>query len=233
MSRLALNQATVKYADLETAVRVTVNAGISAIGTWREPVQAYGVTESARLIRDAGLRVSSHCRAGFFTAPSDTLQQARDDNRRAIDEAAELGAATLVLVAGGLPEGSRDLIGARSQVADELELLVPFAVDVGVQLALEPLHPMYAADRAVISTLRQALDMASQFNASAVVSSLTPSTCGGIRTSKRNCVELALRGGSRRTRSAIGSPRSPPTRCCLAVYPVMGISTSPHSLALS
>lgn len=168
MSRLALNQATVKYADLETAVRVTVNAGIPAIGTWREPVQAYGVTKAAQLIRDAGLRVSSHCRAGFFTAPPETLQQTRDDNRRAIDEAAELGAATLVLVAGGLPAGSRDLIGARSQVADELELLVPYALDAGVQLALEPLHPMYAADRAVISTLRQALDMASHFNASAV-----------------------------------------------------------------
>lgn len=166
MSRFSLNQATIKYADLPDAVRVTVEAGIESFGAWREPVQEYGVARAARLIRDSGVRVSSLCRAGFFTAPEGPARRAAlDDNRRALDEAAELGAPALVLVAGGLPDGSRDLSGARARVADALAELAPDARATGVQLAVEPLHPMYAADRAVVSTLGQALDLAAPFDA--------------------------------------------------------------------
>ncbi|MCE0459453.1 sugar phosphate isomerase/epimerase family protein [Curtobacterium flaccumfaciens] len=168
MSRLSLNQATIKYADLETAVRVTVDAGIPSIGTWREPVQDYGLSNAARLIREAGLRVSSHCRAGFFTAAPEDLARVRDDNERAIDEAATLGASTLVLVVGGLLPGSRDLVGARHRVEDELARLTPTAAAAGIRLGIEPLHPMYAAERAVVSTLEQALNMAAPFSSDVV-----------------------------------------------------------------
>ncbi|QNE48627.1 sugar phosphate isomerase/epimerase (plasmid) [Glaciihabitans sp. INWT7] len=164
LARFSLNQATIKCADLPTAVRATVDAGIPAIGLWREPVAEFGLTASAAAVRDAGLRVSSLCRGGFFTVPEGRARRAAsDDNRRALDEAAVLGAPTLVLVAGGLPEGSRDLVGARSRVVEALGELAPHARQVGVTLAIEALHPMYVSDRAVVSTLGQALDLAAPF----------------------------------------------------------------------
>ncbi|ROP73996.1 sugar phosphate isomerase/epimerase [Curtobacterium sp. PhB115] len=174
--RLSVNQATIKYASLREALDTVDAAGVGAIGTWREPVAEVGLSEAVRMVADSGLRVSSHCRGGFFTLPPGTARRrALDDNRRAIDETAALAAAgapgsapVLVLVAGGLPEGSRDLVGARDRVADALADLVPHALDAGVQLAVEPLHPMYAADRAVVSTLAQALDLAAPFPAEAV-----------------------------------------------------------------
>lgn len=103
LARLSLNQATVKRWSLTQAVDGCLRAGLPAIGLWREHVQETGLERSARLVRDAGLRVSSYCRGGFLSDPSRT--DALEDNRRAIDEAAELGAPVLVMVAGGLPEG--------------------------------------------------------------------------------------------------------------------------------
>lgn len=170
MTRFSLNQATIKHATLDEAVRATVDAGIESIGLWREPVAEFGLAESAALVRRAGLRVSSLCRGGFFTTPQGPARTAAlDDNRRAIEEAAALGAPALVLVAGGLPEGSRDLIGARERVRDAIGDLAPDARDAGITLAVEPLHPMYVADRAVVSTLGQALEIAEQFDGVGVV----------------------------------------------------------------
>ncbi|UGQ11173.1 sugar phosphate isomerase/epimerase [Yinghuangia sp. ASG 101] len=165
MHRLSLNQKTVDRWSLAEAVDGCVRAGITAIGIWREPLHDTGVTRGAKLIRDAGLRVSSLCRGGFFTAPDGPARvQALDDNRRAIDEAAALDAACLVLVVGGLPHGSRDLPGARLRVAEALNELAPYAQKSGVRLALEPMNPVYCADRGVLSTLGQALDLAEQFD---------------------------------------------------------------------
>lgn len=174
--RLSINQATIKYADLATALRVTVEAGVEAIGLWREPVQAVGLAQAATMLADSGMRFSTHCRGGFFTMPEGDARRASiDDNRVAIDETATLAAAgargsraVLVLVAGGLPEGSRDLIGARERVRDAVGELAPYAQAAGVTLAIEPLHPMYASDRAVVSTLGQALDIAADFDPSVV-----------------------------------------------------------------
>ncbi|GAA4096193.1 sugar phosphate isomerase/epimerase [Actinomadura miaoliensis] len=166
MSRLSLNQWTTRRWSVPDAVDGCRRHGIEAIGLWREPVAEHGLAATAKLVRDAGLRVSSLCRGGFLTGGSGL-----EDNRRAIDEAAELDAACLVLVVGGLPgvvpgeplgDGvSRDLKAARARVAEALEELAPYAAERGVRLALEPLHPMYCADRAVLSTLKQALDLAS------------------------------------------------------------------------
>ncbi len=166
--RLSLNQATIRRAPLADAVKVTVAAGVGSIGLWREPVMDVGLPAAAALVRAAGLRVSSLCRGGFMTASEPAARRAAlDDNRRAIAEAAALGTAELVLVVGGLPAGSRDLPGARQRVRDAIGELVPDALAAGVRLAIEPLHPMYAADRAVVSTLAQALDIAEQFPAAA------------------------------------------------------------------
>ncbi|GFE16801.1 xylose isomerase [Streptomyces glebosus] len=169
LDRLSLNQETVRQWSLPELADGCARAGVRGVGLWRAPVQQYGVAAAARLIRDAGLRVSSLCRGGFFTAlgPGERAA-ALDDNRAALDEAAALGTDTLVLVSGGLPPGSRDLAGARERIADALGELAPYAAERGVRLALEPLHPMYAADRCVVSTLAQALDLAEQFPADRV-----------------------------------------------------------------
>ncbi|SCY52016.1 Sugar phosphate isomerase/epimerase [Microbacterium sp. LKL04] len=174
--RLSINQGTIKHADLATALRVTVEAGVQSIGLWREPVQEVGLATAASMLTDSGLRFSTHCRSGFFTMPEGPARRSSiDDNLVAIEEAATLAAAgapgseaVLVLVAGGLPEGSRDLVGARERVRDALGELAPHAAEAGVTLAIEPLHPMYATDRCVVSTLGQALDLASGFDPSVV-----------------------------------------------------------------
>ncbi|MFC3300036.1 sugar phosphate isomerase/epimerase [Arthrobacter agilis] len=174
--RLSINQATIKYAPLAEALAVTADAGIGSIGLWRDSVQAVSLPEAARLLTRSGLRFSSLCRGGFFTVPEGPARRsAMEDNRRAIEETARLAdagapgsAAVLVMVAGGLPQGSRDIAGARSMVEDALAELAPVAAAAGVRLALEPLHPMYAADRAVISTLGQALDLAAPFDPAVV-----------------------------------------------------------------
>ncbi|MEU1471634.1 sugar phosphate isomerase/epimerase family protein [Streptomyces sp. NPDC005761] len=167
--RLSINQETIKQWSLPELAEGCVKAGIDKVGLWRAPVQEYGVEATARLLSDSGLSVTSLCRGGFFTA-LDPAERARalDDNRAALDEAAGLSTDTLVLVSGGLPEGSKDLYGARERIADALAELAPYAAERGVRLAIEPLHPMFASDRCVVSTLSQALDIAERFPADQV-----------------------------------------------------------------
>ncbi|MCG7583294.1 sugar phosphate isomerase/epimerase [Mycolicibacterium sp. OfavD-34-C] len=163
--RLSLNTMTTKGWTLREAVEATAAAGLPAIGVWRDRVAEAGVDEAAKIVRDNGLRVSTLCRGGFLTGRDDP-GAILDDNRRAIDEAAALGTHELVMVVGGLV--GRDLVGARARVAERLADLVPYAVERDVRLALEPLHPVFCAERAVISTLGQALDLATPFPAHAV-----------------------------------------------------------------
>jgi sugar phosphate isomerase/epimerase len=163
-SRLSLNSATTKRWTLREAVEGCVRAGIPAIGPWRDRVHEAGLSEAAEMIRSAGLEVSSLCRGGFLTAADAEGQaEALADNRRAVLEAEVLGTRDLYLVVGGLPKGEKDVVAARRRIADRLEELVPFAREHGTRLLLEPLHPMYAADRALVSTLGQALDLAAPF----------------------------------------------------------------------
>lgn len=167
--RLSINQETVKQWSLPELAEGCAKAGIDKVGLWRAPVQEYGVERTARLLSDHGLSVTSLCRGGFLTA-IDPAERARalDDNRAAIEEAAGVATDTLVLVSGGLPEGSKDLYGARERIADALAELAPYAAERGVRLAIEPLHPMFASDRCVVSTLSQALDLAERFPAEQV-----------------------------------------------------------------
>jgi sugar phosphate isomerase/epimerase len=163
IGRLSVNQRTVRAWGVRELADGCARHGIGAVGLWREPVAELGLARSVKVVRDAGLRVSSLCRGGFFGRPGWL-----DDNRAAIDEAAELGAACLVLVVGGLPDNSKKLGAARQHMAAAIAELVPHAADRGVRLALEPMHPMYCADRGVLSTLRQALDVAAAHPAEAV-----------------------------------------------------------------
>ncbi len=166
LERFSINQMTVKQLSMPELVDACLELGVPGVGLWREPVQTYGLEATAKLVRDAGLAVTTLCRGGFFTAidPQERAT-ALADNRRAVEEAATLGTEVLVLVSGGLPAGSKDLRGARERIADALAELGPYAEEHGVKLAIEPLHPMYASDRCVVSTLAQALDLAERFPA--------------------------------------------------------------------
>jgi len=175
MNRLSLNTATCKHLTLAQCVEVASKSGLEAIGVWRDRVQEVGVDQAAAMIREAGLRVSSLCRGGFITGrDSNQIVQAMADNRLAIDEAAILGTHELVMVVGGLPASfpmmglahtdtdtiDKDLVSARLRVEERIAELVPYARERGVRLALEPMHPLFTADRGVLTTLAQSLDIA-------------------------------------------------------------------------
>jgi sugar phosphate isomerase/epimerase len=169
---LSLNTATVrKQAPLDRIIEAAVARGIGLIDPWRDQVQAIGLDKVARQIRDAGVRLSGYCRGGFYTGVNaKELATALDDNRRAIDEAKVLGSPCLVLVVGSLPGAlsgkpqSIDFALARSQVRDGIAASLDHARSVGMPLAIEPLHPMQAADRACVNTLEQALDLCDELD---------------------------------------------------------------------
>ncbi|MGZ5207258.1 MAG: sugar phosphate isomerase/epimerase family protein [Caldimonas sp.] len=164
---LSINTATLRGAGrLDTIIEACARHGIRAISPWRDQVAAIGLERAAVLIRGLGIELSGYCRGGMFPAIDAAGQQAAlDDNRRAIDEAKALGAPCLVLVVGGLPGAlagapqSKDLTAARQDVRDGIAATLEYAREAGMPLAIEPLHPMYAADRACVNTMAQALDL--------------------------------------------------------------------------
>lgn len=191
-ARLSINTATLKRASLAEALDLSVAAGLQHIGLWRDKVAEVGLETAVEMVKASGLQVSSLCRGGFLTAADPAGQAAAlADNQAAILEAKALGTTDIIMVVGGLPTfsvapgavdrtaadtggeptdvvGGKDIVAARQRVAARLAELVPFALEHGVRLVLEPLHPMYAADRAVLSTLGQALDLAAPHPVAAV-----------------------------------------------------------------
>lgn len=161
--RLALNQMSIDQWSLEESVAGCASAGIQWIGVWRHHLYDMPAAKAGRIISDAGLKVSSLCRGGFFPAPDLASVRRREaDNLRAIDEAAALQTEVLVLVCG--PPCGRDLQESRQMVRDGIEALVPHARECGVRLAIEPLHPMLIAERSVIVSLDEACTLAEQFD---------------------------------------------------------------------
>ena len=164
---LSLNTATVrKQGDLLQIVDACARHGIRAIDPWRDQVAAVGLERAARAVHDAELELSGYCRGGMFTSDATRRAEVRDDNRRAVDEAKALGAPCIVLVVGGLPQYSRagsapskDIAAARAQVEDAIAEMMDYATTAKMPLAIEPLHPAYAADRACVNTTKQALDI--------------------------------------------------------------------------
>jgi sugar phosphate isomerase/epimerase len=164
---LSLNTATLrKQGDLVEIVEACARHGIRAIDPWRDQVAAVGLDRAARAVREAGLELSGYCRGGMFVGDAARRIEVRDDNRRAVDEAKALGAPCIVLVVGGLPQYSRpgsraskDIAAARTQVHDAIAEMMEYAKQANMPLAIEPLHPAYAADRACVNTTKQALDI--------------------------------------------------------------------------
>jgi sugar phosphate isomerase/epimerase len=164
---LSLNTATVrKQGDLVEIIEACARHGIRAIDPWRDQVADVGLERAARAVRDAGLELSGYCRGGMFPSDAAHRNEVRDDNRRAVDEAKALGAPCIVLVVGGLPQYSRpgsvaskDIAAARGQVHEAIAEMLDYARQAKMPLAIEPLHPAYAADRACVNTTKQALDI--------------------------------------------------------------------------
>jgi sugar phosphate isomerase/epimerase len=171
---LSLNTATVrKQGDLVAIVEACARYRIRAIDPWRDQVAAVGLDRAVRAVRDAGLELSGYCRGGMFTSDAAHRTEVRDDNRRCVDEAKALGAPCVVLVVGGLPQYSRsgsiaskDIAAARTQVEDAIDEMLDYAREAKMPLAIEPLHPTYAADRACVNTTRQALDICDRLDPS-------------------------------------------------------------------
>jgi sugar phosphate isomerase/epimerase len=180
---LSINTATVRKSKgqdlpLTEILDACARRGIRAISPWRDQVAAVGLAQVSRQVKANGFELSGYCRGGMFTATDDAgLKAADDDNRRALEEARELNAACLVLVVGALPgalggrAAHKDIALSRQQVHDGIGRLLEHARAAGMPLAIEPLHPMYAADRACINTMEQALD---------VCDALDPSRSGAL-----------------------------------------------------
>ena len=161
-TRLSFNQATAERASLPDVIEACARHGVPGISIWRHKLAETGVERAARQLRDAGLWVSSVCRGGMFPASTAAERAARiDDNRRAIDDAATLGAEVLVLVCGAAPD--RDIGAARAMVADGIAAIAPYALERGVRLGIEPLHPAFAAERSCITTMREARLVSERF----------------------------------------------------------------------
>ena len=167
--RLSINRWTCRSTPLQEFLEATAAHGIEAVGLWRQDVEEIGLDALRHRVDDAGLRVSSLCRGGFLTAADEAARATSlADNRQAIDEAAALGAPTLVMVVGGITREDKDIVAARARVTENIAALAPYAESAGVTLSLEPMHPMFTADRAVLSTLDQALDVAEASGSDAV-----------------------------------------------------------------
>src|SRR5437763_3690581 len=157
----AINTATLGFqTPIEETIDAIARQGFGGIAPWRREIEARDANAVARRIRDAGLAVTGYCRSTFIPAATKSeFDKNIESNRRALDDAATLDAKCFVMVVGGLPEGSKDIAEARAQVAEGTALLLEHARQAGVQLALEPLHPVYAADRSCLTLLAEALDL--------------------------------------------------------------------------
>lgn len=163
LSRLCIHTITTKPWAVEEAARHFSSAGVKGITVWRDALEGRNVRQTGQLIRDEGLEIVSLCRGGFFPHTDKRKRAAAiDDNRKAIEEAAQLGTSMVVLVCGAEPRQS--LIDSRQQIREGIQALLPDAEKANVRLAIEPLHPMYADTRSAINTLQQANEMAEEIN---------------------------------------------------------------------
>lgn len=167
LSRLCVHTITTKPWPIEKAAKEFSAAGIAGITVWRDALSGRDIAATGRMLRDLNLEVVSLCRGGFFPSlDKKSRQSAIDDNLKAIDEAAALGAPMVVLVCGAVP--GQSLIKSREQIQEGIVACIGHAAAAGVKLTIEPLHPMYADDRSAVNTLKQANDMAEAINSPSV-----------------------------------------------------------------
>jgi sugar phosphate isomerase/epimerase len=174
MKRFAINTATLGFqCAIEESIDAIAGAGFAGIAPWRREIEGHDVKAIGKRIRDAGLKVTGYCRSTHLPASTRAgLEENVEANRRALDDAAALGAQSFVMVVGGMPKGSKDIAGARAQAAEGTAALLEHAKRLGVGIALEPLHPVYAADRSCLALLSEALDLCQQIEGQAAIPSL-------------------------------------------------------------
>ena len=163
---LSINGVTLRDQwNLRSLIEGLARRDIHGISVWRDKMAELGIKETARMLRDHGMTVTGFCRGGMFPATDRKGRQAAiDDNLRAIEEAAAIEARCIVMIGGGLPKGSKDLRGAHAMIRDGLGEVLDHARSAGVPLAIEPLHPMFAAERACVNTMRHALDLCDEID---------------------------------------------------------------------
>jgi sugar phosphate isomerase/epimerase len=174
MQRFAINTATLGFqCPIEKSIDAIAAAGFGGIAPWRREIEGQNVSGIAKRIRDAGLKVTGYCRSTYLSSLTrEGLLANIKSNKRAMDDAAVLGANSFVMVVGGLPEGSRDIAGARAHVVEGTAQLLEYGKSLGVRIALEPLHPVYTAERSCLTLLSEALDMCQQIEGAVVAPSL-------------------------------------------------------------
>ena len=215
LSRFALNQITTPKWSMGEAIEGLVRHGVPGIGVWRQFIDDYGTAATAKHLKDAGLWVASYCTGAWFNRSGEAgLRAAIDENKAVFDQAAEVGAPCVVMVVGGLVEGSTDLVGQRARVRDGLAALQDHARGLGVTVALEPLHPMYAAERACLNTLKQANDLCDELGEGygTIVDvyhcwwdpELEDRDCPGRRSARVSHVSTSAIGGCRPATCATG-----------------------------
>jgi len=201
LSRFAINQITTPKWTMPEALEGYKRQGISGIAVWRQFLEEYGVAQTRKHLGQLEMWVPSLCTSEWLNVSVDqSMTTAIDTNRRLLDAAAEIGAACLMMVVGGMPPDSKDIAGQRARVRDALFTLLPHAREVGVKLGLEPLHPMYAGDRSVLNSIKVAS------SAKARVSFPTCTTAGGTPPSRRSFA-ARVRSASSPSTIATGSCR--------------------------
>jgi sugar phosphate isomerase/epimerase len=168
MQGFAINTATLGFqCPIEKSIEAIAAAGFGGIAPWRREIEGQNVSAIAKRIRDAGLKVTDYCRSTYLPSLTrEGLQTNIESNRRALDDAAVLGANSFVMVVGGLPKGSKDIAAARAHVVEGTAQLLEHGKKLGVKIALEPLHPVYTAERSCLTLLSEALDMCQQIEGS-------------------------------------------------------------------
>ncbi|WP_245449837.1 sugar phosphate isomerase/epimerase family protein [Rhizobium leguminosarum] len=164
LSRFAINQITTKSWNMPDAIEGYRRQGVSGIAIWRDKMYEYGVKQTARHLRDAGMWIPTFCATAWMNQiDEDGFRSALNENKQVLRDAAEIGAPNVVFVTGGPPQGTKDIHSFRSKMHDALAELIDTARDVGIKIGIEPIHPMYAGDRHVINTMRQTNDLIDEF----------------------------------------------------------------------
>jgi sugar phosphate isomerase/epimerase len=159
VNRAVLSQGTFLTVPADEFADAAAFAGFDALDVWRHAPGFGSVSTMGTAARRAGLSVHAVCRGGYLV---ESDQQAADAaSLQSLDDAAELGAAHLVVVVGPVTHSARATLERAARV---LEVLLPEAEDRGVALALEPFHPMFAAEKSALVTLRAALSMVEAFD---------------------------------------------------------------------
>ena len=174
MPRFAINTATLGFqCPIEQSIEAIAAHGFGGIAPWRREIEGQNVSCIAKRIRDAGLKVTGYCRSTYLPSLTrEGLHANIESNRRALDDAAVLGANSFVMVVGGLPKGSKDIAAARAHIVEGTAQLLEYGKSLGVRIALEPLHPVYTAERSCLTLLSEALGMCQQIEGSALTPSL-------------------------------------------------------------